>query len=182
MADPNEHRFSGRLPSSSSFATKSERPRAPDLKNLSSLLISSLISTLMLHPAARALPFEANSGDFEAFVNQVWRSGGAGGVNIGPSMRSSDPARESRRYWGFHNCIWKTNPNTINADTDIPESIGGHAYEIFQCNGYLDYETPMKKERCKGRFSYEWRKKDGVWGKYVEQSLKRILFVGACYD
>lgn len=111
-------------------------------KKLSSLLISSVITTLMLHPAARALPFQANSGDFEAFVNQVWRSGGAGGVNIGPSMRSSNPARESRRYWGFHNCIWKTNPNTINTDNAIPESIGGHAYEIFNATVTLTTKHP----------------------------------------
>lgn len=142
----------------------------------------ALAGLLLYQAPSSALPFRANSSAFEAFVNDVWRGGGSGGVNIGPSMRSSDPARESRRYWGFHKCIWKTNPNAINADSDIPESIGGHAYEIYQCTGYLDYETPMKKERCKGRFSYEWRKKDGVWGKYIEQDLKRILFVGACFD
>ena len=127
----------------------------------------ALAGLLFYQSPSSALPFSADSTSFESFVNDVWRGGGSAGVNIGPSMRSSDPARESRRYWGFHNCIWKTNPNTINADSDIPESIGGHAYEIYQCTGYLDYETPMKKERCKGRFSYEWRKKDGVWGKYL---------------
>jgi hypothetical protein len=131
---------------------------------------------------AQALPFNSNSTDFETFINNVWISGGSAGVNIGPSMRSDDRIRESRNYWGFHNCIWKTNSNTLNAETDIQESIGGYAYEIYQCNGYLDYETPMKKERCKGRFSYEWRKKDGVWGKYIEQKLKRLLLIGPCID
>jgi hypothetical protein len=140
-------------------------------------------ANLLGAPAVLALPFNANSTDFENFVNQVWRGGGAAGVNVGPSMKSDDPPRESRRYWGFHDCIWKTDDDAINGKGNVREAIGvtwgsGNTYEVFQCSGYLDYKTPMKSDRCKGRFSYEWRRKDGVWGKYIEQDLN--MSYGIC--
>jgi len=123
---------------------------------------------------AVALPFNNNNTDFQNFVNQVWRRGGAAGVEIGDSMRSSDPARDSRLYWGFHDCIWEKDSDAINGESNISwKAVGpGPTYELFVCQGYLDYTTPMKSGRCKGKISYEWRRKDdGAWGKYIEQQL-----------
>lgn len=89
---------------------------------------------------AYALPFQRTPKSFEHFVNEVWRRGVVGNTHMGITMRSSD-TNESRAYFGFYSCEYTPNPT--------PQRI-----EDFDCSGYVDTITPIRRTRCNIRIMY----------------------------
>lgn len=100
-------------------------------------------STVALCLPAQSYPFYNTPESFQAYVNQMWKTGGSG-LSAGQSFDTNDPTHTARRYFNFHNCNYSQPQNREQ----------GSLWEQFSCDGYVYHESPIRTFTCKITASY----------------------------
>jgi len=103
---------------------------------------------------ASALPFRNTNTDFANFITLVCNAGRVGGVLCGDGKINPNGRI---KYFGFYNCTWNELASR-GGFIGIPQET---IIEDYKCDGYADYYTPMKAERCatQARYYYTASKK-----------------------
>jgi len=102
-----------------------------------------LLAVVAMSLPANAFPFYTTPESFQAYVNQMWKSGGSGLTAF--DFDVNDPSHTRRKYFNFHSCNYSQPQNRVN----------GQLWEEFSCKGYLSHISPIHSFQCKISATYE---------------------------